>query len=364
MIVKEVCNLLEELAPLAYAEDFDNVGLLVGDSKSEVTGILVTLDTLESVVDEAIDKGCNLIISFHPIIFGGLKKINPTNYVKRTVIKAIKNDIAIYSMHTALDNVNNGVNAKIASKLKLEGIKALIPKSGLLKKLSTYVPSNALDSVKSALYEAGAGSIGNYQNCSFSTIGTGEFTPLSGSNPSIGRLNKAEQLEEVQLQLVFTAEKQTAIIQALKESHPYETVAYDVYSLDNSQEDIGMGRIGILPKPMNEHQFLSLLKGKFNIEVIKHSTYLEKNISKVAVLGGSGAFAINAAISAGADAYITADLKYHDYFKAENKILLADIGHYESEQFTKNLLVEYLTKKIPNFAPTLSETLTNPVKYY
>jgi dinuclear metal center YbgI/SA1388 family protein len=364
MIVKDVCQLLEELAPLAYAEDFDNVGLLVGDRQTEVSGILVTLDTLEAVVDEAIEKNCNLIVSFHPIIFGGLKQLTPTDYVTKTVIKAIKNDIAIYSMHTALDNVKDGVNSVIAQKLKLNDVQVLIPKTGLIKKLSTYIPKESVETVKTALYEAGAGTIGAYQNCSFSTEGQGEFTPLEGSNPTLGSHNQSEKVDEVHLQLVFTADKEASVIHALKESHPYETVAYDIVSLDNSHQEVGMGRIGTLEKPINEHKFLSKLKGKFGIEVIKHSAYTDKMISKVAVLGGSGAFAIEAAKRAGADAYVTADLKYHDFFKAEGSILLADIGHFESEQFTKNLLVEYLTKKIPNFAATLSETLTNPVKYY
>lgn len=364
MIVKEVCQVLEELAPLAYAEDFDNVGLLVGDYQEEVSGILVTLDTLEAVVDEAIEKNCNLIVSFHPIIFGGLKQLTPSDYVSKTVVKAIKNNIAIYSMHTALDNVKDGVNAAIAQKLKLKDVKVLIPKTGLIKKLSTYIPKESVETVKSSLYEAGAGTIGNYQNCSFSSEGQGEFTPLEGSNPTFGNHNQSEKVDEVQLQLVYTADKEASVIHALNESHPYETVAYDIVTLDNSHGEVGMGRIGILEKPVNEHQFLSKLKGKFGIEVIKHSAYTDKMISKVAVLGGSGAFAIEAAKRAGADAFVTADLKYHDYFKAEGSILLADIGHFESEQFTKNLLVEYLTKKIPNFAPSLSETLTNPVKYY
>ena len=364
MIVKEVCHILEELAPLAYAEDFDNVGLLVGDPTTKVSGILVSLDTLETVVDEAIAKNCNLIVSFHPILFNGLKQLTPSDYVRKTLIKALKNDIAIYSMHTALDNVKGGVNSKIADQLHLEDLKVLIPKKGVLKKLNTYIPTTSLETVKESLYQVGAGAIGNYKNCSFSSSGTGEFTPIEGANPTKGSLHQAEQVNETQLQLVFTADQEASIIKTLIEVHPYETVAYEVYSLDNSQEEVGMGRIGRLPEPLNEHKFLSLLKGKFNCEVIKHSSFINKEISKVAVLGGSGAFAIDAAIRAGADAFVTADLKYHDFFKAENRILLADIGHYESEQFTKNLLVEYLTKKIPNFAISLSETLTNPVKYY
>lgn len=364
MTIKDVCKVLEELAPLHYAEDFDNVGLLVGDPANSVTNILVTLDTLESVVDEAIEKNCNLIVSFHPIIFSGLKQLTPKDYVSKTVLKAIKNDIAIYSMHTALDNCPGGVNYKICEVIGIQNTRILMPKKGIVKKLSTYVPSQVASEVQEALYQAGAGTIGAYKNCSFIHEGTGSFTPMEGSNPSIGQVGKSEFVSETKIQIVFDEAVENEVLNALQNSHPYESIAYEVYRLENTHPEIGMGRVGILEKELSEKAFLDHLKKHMGTPALKHSEFTLKSIKKVAVLGGSGAFGIEAAKACGADAYVTSDLKYHDYFKAEKSILLVDIGHYESEQYTKNLLVEYLTKKIPNFATSLSETITNPVKYY
>ena len=364
MIVQDICNTLEELAPLSYAEELDNVGLLVGDPNMNVSGVLITLDTLESVVDEAIKKKCNLILSFHPIIFSGLKSITPKDYVSKVVLKAIQNNIAIYSMHTALDNAQKGVNNKLCEVLGIMDSKVLIPKKNTIKKLSTYVPEENAEDLKKALYEAGAGSIGDYNNCSFSTTGSGEFIPGENAKPHLGSVHHEEVVEEVQIQLVLSFEHQSAVIKTLIENHPYETAAYELFSLDNTNPTIGIGRIGVLEKELTESELLDLVKEKLGTPCIKHSQFTNKKIKTVAVLGGSGAFGITSAIHSGADAYLTSDLKYHDYFKAENSLLLADIGHFESEQFTKTLLVEYLTKKIPNFAPSLSETITNPVKYY
>ena len=363
MIIKDITNYLEELAPLQYAEDFDNVGLLVGNYQTEVTGILVTLDTLEAVVDEAIAKKCNLIVSFHPIIFSGLKKINGNNYVERVVLKAIKNDIAIYSMHTALDNSVKGVSAMMAEKLNLENTEILLPKSGFIKKLTTYVPDTVADRVRRALFEAGAGAIGNYDNCSYNIRGLGTYKGNEKSNPALGKKGVLQQEKETFISVVFEKHLENKVLKALFNNHPYEEVAYDVITTDNSHQNIGMGMIGELPEATNENNFLSLLKDTFNLKAIRHSNLLDKPIKKVAVLGGSGSFAIEAAKHSGSGCYVSADFKYHDFYKAENQIVLADIGHYESEQFTKNLLVDYLTKKFRNFAVVLSETNTNPINY-
>ncbi|MDY7393702.1 Nif3-like dinuclear metal center hexameric protein [Aureibaculum sp. 2210JD6-5] len=363
MTIKDITNSLEEIAPLYYAEDFDNVGLLVGNYQTEVTGVLVTLDTLESVVDEAIAKNCNLIVSFHPIIFSGLKKINGNNYVERIVLKAIKNDIAIYSIHTALDNSVKGVSAMMAQKLNLSNTKILLPKSGFIKKLTTYVPDTAADRVRRALFEAGAGAIGNYENCSYNIRGLGTYKGNEESNPAIGKKGVLQQEKETFISVIFEKHLENKVLTALFKNHPYEEVAYDVITTDNTHQNIGMGMIGELPEPVNEDEFLSLLKSTFNLKAIRHSNLLNKPINKVAVLGGSGSFAIDAAKSSGADIYVSADFKYHDFYKAENQVVLADIGHYESEQFTKNLLVDYLTKKFRNFAIVLSEINTNPINY-
>ena len=363
MIVQEVTRILEALAPLNHAEDFDNVGLLLGDPEMEVSGILVTLDTLETVVDEAIAKKCNLIVSFHPIIFNGLKRLNGKNYVERVAIKAIRNNIAVYSMHTALDNSFDGVNAKICEVLGLENRKILIPKKGMIKKLTTYVPLKDAEAVKTALFEAGAGHIGNYSHCSFSVSGVGSFKGEEGSHPTLGEKGKVHEEEEIQLQITYSRELEKQVLKALFTAHPYEEIAYEVVSLDNAYQRIGMGMIGELPSAVDEKTFLEQVKEQMNCGGIRHSAYLGKKVQKVAVLGGSGAFAIDAALASGADVLVTADIKYHQFFKAEGKILIADIGHYETEQFTKNLLAEYLTKKIPNFAIRLSEMNTNPIKH-
>ncbi|NKI33335.1 Nif3-like dinuclear metal center hexameric protein [Croceivirga thetidis] len=364
MKIKSVCTLLNELAPLHYAEDFDNVGLLVGNSNDELKGILVTLDTLEDVVEEAISKGCNLIVSFHPIIFKGLKKLTGSNYVERVVQKAIKNDIAIYSIHTALDNSHLGVSAKICQVLGLKNQKVLIPKKGTIKKLVTYVPVEAAKELKNQLFKSGAGAIGNYDNCSFGAVGTGSFKGNEESNPTLGVKGQIHFEQEEQLHITFEASKEKKVLSALFEHHPYEEVAYELTTLENTNQKIGMGMFGVLGSELSEKEFLNLVKDKFGIQSIRHSKLLGKPIKKVAVLGGSGAFAIGAAKAIGADIFLTADLKYHNFFEAENRLVLADIGHFESEQFTKNLLVDFLTEKIPNFAVALSESITNPVNYF
>ncbi|MFG6686375.1 Nif3-like dinuclear metal center hexameric protein [Mariniflexile sp. HNIBRBA6329] len=364
MIVQDVINHLEELAPLAYAEDFDNVGLLVGDKNAKVTGILVTLDTLEAVVDEAIAEKCNLIVSFHPIIFKGLKKLTGKNYAERVVMKAIKHDIAIYSIHTALDNAVQGVNDIICNTLGLINKRILIPQSETIKKLTTYVPKNEAEQLRTALFNAGAGTIGNYSNCSFNVEGYGTFNGNDTSNPTKGEKGVTHTEAETKITITYPKHLESQILQTLFKSHSYEEVAYEVTTLENKNQNIGIGMVGELEESMTELNFLAFLKQKMNTKCVRHSTLLNKNIKKIAVLGGSGSFAIEAAKATGADAFITADLKYHDFFTAENSILLADVGHYESEQNTKNGLVAYLTKKITNFAIILSKTNTNPVKYF
>ena len=363
MIVQDVINHLHNLAPLAYAEDFDNVGLLVGDKNLKVTGILVTLDTLEAVVDEAIENKCNLIVSFHPIIFSGLKKLTGKTYVERVVIKAIQHQIAIFSIHTALDNAYQGVNSIICDQLGLKNKKILIPQSGTIKKLQTYVPSANAQELRNALFEAGAGSIGNYESCSFNVDGKGTYLGNEDSNPMIGQKGKLHTEKETAISVTFKKHLESLVLKTLFEAHPYEEVAYEISTLENTNQHIGMGMIGDLKNAMETVDCLNFIKSKMQTECIRHSKPLNKTIKRIAVLGGSGSFAISAAKAAGADILVTADLKYHDFFSAENDIVLADIGHYESEQFTKSFLVDYLSKKITNFAIILSKTNTNPIKY-
>ena len=364
MYVQNVIDILEEFAPQSYAEGFDNTGLLVGDAQQKVTGILVALDTLEEVVDEAIEKKCNLIVSFHPIIFSGLKSITGKTYVERVVLKAIQNNIAIFAVHTALDNSWLGVNHGICNRLGLKKIKTLIPQRETIEKLVTFVPKPQAEEVRQALFAAGAGNIGNYDNCSFNLEGIGTFLPGEDSNPTSGTIGQVHKGKEVQISVTYGKHLRSKVLKALFHSHPYEEVAHEITVLENTNQHLGMGMLGEWEKPMPEKEFLSFVKDKMQTDCIRHSKLLGTPIQRVAVLGGSGSFAIQAAIRAGAQAFITADLKYHDFYSADNQILLTDIGHYESEQCTKELLVSLLSEKISNFAIVLSHVNTNPITYF
>jgi dinuclear metal center YbgI/SA1388 family protein len=363
MKIKEIISVLEEMAPLAYAEDFDNVGLLVGNSETEATGVLICHDALESVLEEAIAMDCNLVVCFHPILFSGIKKITGKNYVERSIIKAIKNDIAIYAVHTALDNHQEGVNKIFCNALGLKNTKILIPKENFIRKLLTYTIAENAEKLRNALFDAGAGNIGNYEDCSFSSKGIGTYMGNENSNPQLGERFEFVQGDEIKIEVTFEKHLESKILKALFSNHVYEEVAYEVYELQNKHQNIGLGMVGEFETPMDEQDFLLFVKEKMTSEAIRHSSFLGKPIKKVAVLGGSGSYAIKKAISSGADAFLTADLKYHQFYEAENRLLLADIGHFESERCTKNYIVDYLRKKILNFAIILSEENTNPVKY-
>ncbi len=364
MQIKEITNYLEQLAPLAYQESYDNAGLLVGDANTEITGILICLDSTEEIIDEAKAKGCNLVVAHHPIIFKGLKKLNGKNYVERTIIKAIKNDIAIYATHTNLDSVVGGVNFKIAQLLDLQQVKILSPKNNNLIKLIVFVPIDNAKAVLAALHEAGAGVIGNYSHVSFRGEGTGAFRPNAAANPTIGAANIDEEVHENRVEVIFPAYLKSKVLAAMYRSHIYEEVAHDIILLENQNKEVGSGAIGELSEAMSEKDFLTFLKQKMDISVIRHTSFLGKKIKKIALCGGAGGFLLNDAIAQNADIFITADYKYHEFFDADNHIIIADIGHYESEQFTKELLKDYICKKMLNFAVRLSETNTNPVKYF
>ena len=364
MKIQKIISILEKWAPRAYAEEFDNVGLLVGKSKAECTGILITHAVLENVVDEAITKKYNLIICFHPIIFSALKKLTEKTYVERVVAKAIKNDIAIYAIHTALDNLNKGVSHSLAEALGLSDIKIMIPQQNTLKQLTVYVPRENANSLLEKLYEAGAGAMGNYDQCSFTTSGKGSFRGNENSKPYLGKRMKPEEVEEIQLNLVFQKHLEQKILQTLFENHPYEAVAFEVYQLDNQNSEIGMGSVGKLKEEMTEKYFLKWLGQKLETDFLRHSPFLNRKIKTVAVVGGSGSFAIPDAKEINADVLVTADLKYHDFFQAENEIFLVDGGHYETERFTKKLIHDHLIEKLPKFAIALSKSITNPVNYF
>ncbi|WP_088342263.1 Nif3-like dinuclear metal center hexameric protein [Robiginitalea sediminis] len=364
MTVKEITDLVETLAPPAFAEDFDNTGLLVGRPDTPVRGVLITLDCLEAVVEEAIAKDCNLILSFHPIIFQGLKRLTGATYVERVVARALEKGIAIYSMHTALDNVPGGVNSALCEALGIENPQILIPKKGMIRKLVTYVPHQDREALLNALFQAGAGSLGHYSHCSFRSPGEGSFLPGEAANPAIGQRGTLQKEPEDQLHLTFTADREKAVLQALFTHHPYEEVAYELTTLNNAYNHLGMGMVGTLPEAVAPTAFLQQLKDVLGTPCIRHSALPETPVRRIAVLGGSGAFAIGPAKAAGADVLVTGDVKYHQFFQGEDRLLIADVGHYETEQFTKKCLYDYLSEKIPNFAISLSETKTNPVNYF
>lgn len=363
MRINQIISFLENLAPPAYQEDYDNSGLIVGNPDNEIQSALISLDCTEAVVDEAVEKGCGMIISHHPIVFRGLKKITGRNYVERVVIKAIQNNIALYAIHTSLDNVMNGVNAKICEKLRLKNCRILSPKGGLLKKLVTFSPVAHADKIRNALFEAGAGEIGNYSECSYNIDGFGTFKAGDNTNAYVGKKGEQHHEPEIRIETIYSVHLEQKILKALLKCHPYEEPAYDLYSLSNSFKQTGAGMIGEIEEETDELKFLRQVKECLNADVIRHTALCGKPIKRIAVCGGAGSFLLQAAIQAGADIFITADYKYHEFFDADGKIVIADVGHFESEQFTQELLLEIIQKKFPNFALRLTEQNTNPISY-
>lgn len=362
--IKEITDYLESIAPIKLQESYDNSGLITGDKNWETRSVLITLDCTEEVIDEAILIGSNFIIAHHPIVFKGLKSLTGRNYVERTVLKAIKNDIAIYAIHTNLDNVINGVNGKIADLLHLTDRQVLVPKPGQKLKLVTFVPEEAVDQVLGAVHEAGAGVIGDYSECSFRTEGTGSFRPNDQAEPYSGKPGERSEASELRLEFILPVDKQAEVLQALIAVHPYDEVAYFLSKIENLDSTIGSGIIGKLATPLDEIDFLGHLKKELKLHTIRHSAFCDKPVSKIAICGGSGSFLLPHAIHQGADAFVTGDFKYHEFFDAEEKLMICDIGHYESEVYTKDLLYELLSKKFTNFAVNLSEIVTNPINYF
>ncbi|MEN9685258.1 MAG: hypothetical protein RLZZ28_1044 [Bacteroidota bacterium] len=364
MHIKDIIRELELTAPLSFQEDYDNAGLLTGNSEWTCTGVLCTLDATEAVVLEAKKRGCNLVVAHHPIIFSGLKKLTGKNYVAQTIVTAIREDIAIYAIHTNLDNVLHGVNNAIADRLGLINRRILAPKPGLLMKLFTFVPTEQADKVRDALFKAGAGNIGEYSETSFNTAGMGTFKGSANTNPFAGEPGKLHEEAETKIEVIFPAYLKNAVLKALFSSHPYEAIAYDIISLVNDNQLVGSGLLAELPEEMEESGFLHMLKTSFGLSVIRHTPFLGKKLKKLALCGGSGSFLTAKAIAAEADIYITSDIKYHEFFDANNLILLVDIGHWESEQFTTDLLLDILQAKFPTFAVLKSGIKTNPVNYF
>lgn len=364
MKIETVIRYLESLAPAELQESYDNGGLLTGQLDTECKGILCSLDVNEQVVHEAVQKGCNLIVAHHPIIFRGLKKLTGSNYVERTIIAAVKQDIAIFALHTALDNIRDGVNEKMADRLQLTDRMILSTKEGTLSKLYTYVPVDHLERVRDALFAAGGGQIGHYRECSYAVEGEGTFKAGEGARPFVGEEGVRHRERESKLEVIFPHSQRNQLVQALKNAHPYEEVAYEILRLDNRHPGIGSGMIGNLAEPLSIPAFLAKLKTAFHTAVIRHTVGGAAPIHRVAICGGAGSFLISSALAKGAQAFVTADLKYHEFFDAEDRMLLCDIGHYESEQFTIDLFYERLSQKFPNFAVLKTGQVTNPVLYY
>lgn len=363
MTIHEILSALESLAPPTYQESYDNAGLLTGDPSWEVTCALLTLDATEAVIEEAIEKGCNLVIAHHPVIFRELKSLTGKNYVERTVIKAIKNNVALYAAHTNLDNMLQGVNNAICNRLQLSGRKILAPARGTLRKLYTFAPLKDAGKVRDALFAAGAGHIGHYAESSFNVEGTGTFKGDEQTNPYVGEKGIRHHEAETKIEVIFPRHLEQNILGSLLAVHPYEEVAYDVVSLENVAADIGSGMTGELAEPMAEQEFLLYLKQQMRTECIRYTALRNKPVRRVAVCGGAGSFLLPAAIRAGADVFVSADFKYHEFFDADNQIVITDIGHFESEQFTTDIFYNFLTERFRNFAPLKSNIRTNPINY-
>lgn len=363
MKIKEITSYLESLAPLSTQESYDNSGLIVGSPEGTVTKVLISLDCTEAIIEEAVKLGAELVIAHHPIIFKGLKSLTGRNYVERTVLSAIKNDVAIYAIHTNLDNYLHGVNAEICERIGLNDVKVLAPVQGILTKMIVYVPVDYVDQIRSVAFAAGAGNIGNYSECSFAVQGKGTFKPGDKSLPFAGEIGERSEEEEVRLEFLVEQHLVSEVLNAVRDIHPYEEMAYEIYSMQNINQDLGAGMIGELDVSEEKMSFLHRIKEIFQAGSVRYTDSTNKQIKKVAVCGGAGSFLLKNAIAAGADVFITGDFKYHEFFDAEERIVIADIGHYESEQFTSNRLRALIQEKFPTFAVHLTAIKTNPINY-
>ncbi len=363
MRIGQIIEALEQWAPPALQESYDNSGLIVGNTNWESTGVLVALDCLESVVDEAIAKNINLIVAHHPIVFSGLKRFNGRSYIERVVMKAIKHDVAIYAIHTNLDNALWGVNAKVMEVLGINNHAILSPLKDALKKFEVYVPKEHVEALEQAIFEAGGGKVSAYEECSFRTDGTGSFKGTDGTQPVIGEVGKREFVEEAKLEFIVPSYAASAVERAARAAHPYEEMAYHWLAVGNAATHFGAGAVGDLPQELSFEDFLKKVKSAFDT-TIRYTAPAVDMVKKVAVCGGSGSFLLGAAMASGADVFITADYKYHQFLDADGKISILDVGHFESEQFTIDLIADFIEKNFPKFAVLKTEVNTNPIQYY
>ena len=365
MVIKQITQFLEQKFPLYLQEDFDNCGVQCGDVRQEITGVMVCFEMSEQVIDEAIAEGCNLVISHHPLILKrGITKILPTDRVGAMICKALAHNMVLYSMHTNIDSGVGGGNDVFAEKLELQNVKVLEPHKGLYRKLVVFVPKENAEALKSALFEIGCGVQGNYDSCGYTLHGQGQFRPLEGANPHIGEENRLEHVEEERIEMIYPTGLQRTVVQTIYEHHPYEEPAFDLLPLENESRTIGLGRIGELPKEMSVSEFLEFLKDKIGFEHCRYAGDPTKLIRKVALCGGGGSSFIDLAIASGADAYVSGDFKYHDFFKSHSGTLLVDIGHYEGEFFIKNIIHQQIKENFSNFAALISKMEKVEVKYF
>lgn len=364
MILKDLVNIINEEFPFALQEGYDNSGLLLGDPHKKITKGLICFDLTENVLNEAVESKCDIIISHHPLIFDAIKSLTGKNFNERILIKAVKNDIAIIAVHTNIDNSFIGVNKVFAEKLGLDNLNILAPKQNMLKKLVVFCPLAHAEKVRKAMFDAGAGKIGDYDSCSYNLSGEGSFRASDAANPFVGEVDKLHFEPEVRIETIFPEYLQNVILNEMIKAHPYEEVAYDIYSLDNKLYRAGAGMIGNLKDPLKEEEFLKLVKNSLNASVLKHSELMDKEVLRVAVCGGSGGFLLENAIRMGADAFISGDIKYHQFLDSQNNILLVDAGHFETEHFTSNIIYEIVSKKITNFALQISQRQKNAVNYF
>ncbi len=363
MKVKDIILVLEKFAPLALQESWDNSGLITGNEEELIDSVLLSLDVTEKVIDEAVEKGAGMIVSHHPPVFRGLKRFTGHTPEERIVIKALRHNIALYSSHTNFDNAGEGVNRIICRKLELKNLRVLVPSPGKLRKLAVFVPKDHLQNVRQAMFNAGAGHIGEYDSCSFNLEGEGTFRALEGADPFVGKTGEMHTEKETRVETIYPSYLENAIIRAMVSAHPYEEVAYDIYPLENTSNEWGAGMVGLAGEPVDEKEFLLKLKEVFGTPVLRHTALLGRKVSKVAVCGGSGSSLLPEALREGAGIFISSDFKYHQFFEAAGKTVIADVGHYESEQFTLEIFYELITKKFPKFAVHFAETSSNPINY-
>lgn len=357
---------MERWAPLALASERDNSGLQIGSGQQRVTKILVTLDLNSNVIDEAHQKKADLIISHHPLLFHALRSVNPDEHIGSIVTSCVKYGIAIYSAHTNLDFTQNGVSTTLALKLGLSRIEPLMKNQRVSKKIVVFVPHDYIDRVRHAMMEAGAGTIGNYTDCSFAAHGIGTFKPTPNATPFIGTIGKLERVNEARLEMLSPSWKLEAVIAAMKRAHPYEEIAYDIYNRVNTEADYGVGAIGTLSHPMKPRQFLTHVADTLRIPSLRYSGNPQQMISVVAVCGGSGSDLLSTAAQHGADAFVTADISYHRFMEKHHSILFIDAGHYETEVPVVPIICKYLKQNLTDSTIEVikSKTMKNNVQYF